>query len=194
MHVCSDQAAFYSLVPYAYDFQPRELSMKSITTLVCIATVALLAGCEMSGASGRIEEKSAVFSSLTPEQKQIIEAGDIDIGFTPDMVYMALGKASKSEVKDSPDGTVTLWTYNRYYPSNRAISISVSYASGMDNVSSRSLPYERRNAPQADQSRRGFVENSGPTMAPEPADLPADTLYVFFFKGKVFDLKLASQG
>ena len=158
MHVCSDQAAFYSLVPYAYDFQPRELSMKSITTLVCIATVALLAGCEMSGASGRIEEKSAVFSSLTPEQKQIIEAGDIDIGFTPDMVYMALGKASKSEVKDSPDGTVTLWTYNRYYPSNRAISISVSYASGMDNVSSRSLPYERRNAPQADQSRRGFVQ------------------------------------
>ena len=168
--------------------------MKSTLTLVCMVTAAFLAGCEMSGASGRIEEKSAVFSSLTPEQKQIIEAGDIDLGFTPDMVYMALGKPSMSEVKDSHDGPVTMWTYNRYYPSNRAVSISVSYASGMHDVSPNARPYENRLRPQADQSQRGFVENNGPSMAPEPADLPADTLYVLFFKGQVYDLKLASQG
>jgi hypothetical protein len=64
----------------------------------------------MSGISGRIEEKSVVFNSLTPKQRELIEAGDIDIGSTNDMVYVALGKPSKTEVKPSPEGPVTMWT------------------------------------------------------------------------------------
>ncbi len=97
-----------------------------------VAAVLLAAGC-VSTQSARIQEKSAVFASLTPRQQQLIKAGRVKVGFTTDMVYLALGKpaqvglpsanvsgptvAGVSPAKGrSAAATMEEWTYTRYVP------------------------------------------------------------------------------
>ena len=77
----------------------------------------VLVGCETDGGiSARTQEKSAVYATLKPWEKKYIEKGTVAVGFTPDMVYMAMGHPDKVESKDLPEGHVDLWTYSRYYP------------------------------------------------------------------------------
>ncbi len=45
----------------------------------------------------RIQERSAVFATLDPATQTAIRRGEVAPGFTPDMVYMALGRPWKSE-------------------------------------------------------------------------------------------------
>jgi len=93
----------------------RKAPMKTPLVLT-ILTALLLAGCNTSGTTARIEEKSAVYAALSPEQQQAIQTGAINVGFTTDMVYLSLGQPSKIESKESADGPVTVWTYTRFYP------------------------------------------------------------------------------
>ena len=90
--------------------------MKYITVLASLLSAAFfLSGCDVaSGVNARIQEKAAVFAGLTAEQKKAIENKSIEVGFTADMVYMALGNPSKVKEKASGDGKVTMWTYNNY--------------------------------------------------------------------------------
>ena len=65
---------------------------RSVFSLLIAAAVALLtAGCETSGVSARITEKAAVYNALPPEQQEMIRQGEIEVGFTADMVYLSLG-------------------------------------------------------------------------------------------------------
>lgn len=73
----------------------------------------LLAGC--STINSRINEKGSVFYSLDAESRAKIEHGDIAIGFTPDMVYMALGKPDTKRFRTTADGTAETWVYGAYY-------------------------------------------------------------------------------
>ncbi len=144
--------------------------MKSFVTFGALfLTVVALVGCDAtSGTASRIQEKSAVFAQLTPEQKQRVEAGSIERGYTADMVYMALGKPSKVREKDSPDGTVVMWTYNNFYSNNPDF------------------------APDADRPERF---SSGRSVGREQgvdnlAELPPETLHILFHGGKVIQIKL----
>ena len=79
-------------------------------------------GCETDGGvSARAQEKSAVYTALKPWQKRLIDKGTIAAGFTPDMVYLALGNADKVETKELPEGTAEMWVYTHYYPNVDAI-------------------------------------------------------------------------
>ncbi len=82
--------------------------------------VALLAGC--SSIQKRIAENPDAFAPLSPEAKQTIRDGHVSLGFTPVMVYMALGKPSK--INTSADGMETTWTYIHYNTSEGTISLS----------------------------------------------------------------------
>lgn len=144
--------------------------MKSLVTFGALLIAAIaLTGCDATtGTAARIQEKSAVFAQLTPEQKKRVEAGSIERGYTTDMVYMALGKPSKVREKDSPDGMVVMWTYNNFYSNNPDF------------------------APDADRPERF---SSGRSVGREQgidnlAELPPETLHVLFLDGKVFQIKL----
>jgi hypothetical protein len=80
-----------------------------------------VASCESDGGiSGRIQEKSAAYSTLRVTDKLFIQKGVIAPGFTPDMVYMAMGHPTTVESKEYPEGRAELWTYSRYYPNYNA--------------------------------------------------------------------------
>ncbi|MBK8857960.1 MAG: hypothetical protein IPN11_09905 [Opitutaceae bacterium] len=164
--------------------------MKSTLVSICaLAAVMQLAGCDASsGITARIQEKSAVFAQLTPEQKKNIEEGGIEYGYTTDMVYMALGKPSKVREKAAPEGTVLMWTFNNYFPTVTVAKLSLNdpsrkYRAGQ--VSSM--------APRNSVSLSSTVPSGPEPGVDSLGDIPSETLHVLFLDGKVFQIKLESE-
>ncbi|ATC62966.1 hypothetical protein CMV30_02740 [Nibricoccus aquaticus] len=83
-----------------------------LTLFVCLAAL-VLAGC--STVQSRIEEKSAVFNALPSETQSRIQQGLVDVGYTQDMVYIAMGRADKVVERATGAGSETVWIYNSYY-------------------------------------------------------------------------------
>jgi outer membrane protein assembly factor BamE (lipoprotein component of BamABCDE complex) len=75
-----------------------------------LAMGALLAGCDTI--SQRIEEKAEIFSQLGPEVQESIQRGQVKVGYTLEMVYMALGRPNS--VTSTPDGKYVVWTYMNF--------------------------------------------------------------------------------
>lgn len=154
-----------------------------------LACAVFVAGCNSNPKSGialRIQEKSAVFAQLTPEQKKNIEGGAIEVGFTTDMVYMALGKPYKEREKSAPEGKVVMWTYHNYYPAVAASQLSLNDPSRHGYRSGQLSPNAPRNPVSISSTAPSGPEASVDTIA----DIPSETLHVLFLNGVVFDIKL----
>ncbi|HEU5078289.1 MAG TPA: hypothetical protein VFT72_03715 [Opitutaceae bacterium] len=78
-----------------------------------LAASLLITGC--STVKTRIDEKSALFNSLPAEVQDHLRQGLIDVGYTEDMVYIALGKPDEKRVSTTAEGTKTTWIYNTYW-------------------------------------------------------------------------------
>lgn len=87
--------------------------MNTITRLLLGILALVLAGC--STIDSRIKEKSDVFARLDPVVQAKIKQGVIDIGFTSDMVYIALGQPDEISERTGQGGQTTSWKYNTYY-------------------------------------------------------------------------------
>jgi hypothetical protein len=165
-----------------------------LTAFACALTLALQTGCESSGPSARIQEKSAVFATLTSEQQTTIREGTIELGYTADMVYMALGKPSKVKAQDDAEGRVEMWTYNNFYPTVAVTQLAMNDPGRKYKVAQITTNYPRLDA---DGNPAPSISTTKPT-GPEPgvdtmADIPSDTLYVLLLNDRVFQLKLESQ-
>jgi len=142
------------------------------------------AGCDpASGIATRITERSAVFTQLTSEQKTKIEQGVVEIGFTADMVYMAMGRPQNITEKDLPLGHVSMWTYQNFLPNNSMSLLTANHPS--------------RHGYTSGQTSANAPRSSGAGNGPEPSidgmpDLPTETLYVFLLNGRVCELKIES--
>lgn len=153
-------------------------------TLACI--LGLLAGCDATtGTAGRIQEKAAVYAQLSPEAQRNIEQGGIEVGYTTDMVYMALGRPSRVREKTAPEGKVVMWTYNNYFP-----TVAVAQLSMND-------PSRKFRPPQVSPNTPGnsvSISSTRPS-GPEPGvdslgEIPSETLHVLFLEGRVFKIAL----
>jgi hypothetical protein len=79
--------------------------------LICLA--ALLAGC--STVTRRIEQKSTFFNSLDPQTQTRLKQSIINVGDTPDMVYIALGRADRVREKATEKGHDLTWIYTMHW-------------------------------------------------------------------------------
>jgi hypothetical protein len=52
-----------------------------------------------------------LFNSFPPEAQAKIEKGEVDIGFTPDMVLMSKDKPDRKYARKTKDGDVEVWSY-----------------------------------------------------------------------------------
>ena len=82
--------------------------------LVALLSLTLV-GCS-NGISARISEKSAMYEQLRPEIQQQLRDGIVEPGFTADMVYVALGAPTRTEIRQTPRGPVGFWIYTNLYP------------------------------------------------------------------------------
>lgn len=87
--------------------------MKTALSLTLALLLAGLVGC--STVHTRIEEKAAVFNSLDPQIQARIRQGLIDVGYTEDMVYIAMGKPDEVRQHTTSKGDQTTWIYNAYW-------------------------------------------------------------------------------
>ena len=165
--------------------------------LPCLALTALLiAGCESSGISNRINEKSTVFASLTAEQKQSVENGIIAPDHTKDMAYMTLGSPTTVEIKQIDGTEVEMWSYKKFYPSGKMAEILTAYSRARNPNLHRSLNLESGkatvnvNAPRNNTSLGVTATGQGNDLS--LPDIPVYNLYVFFQNDQVVDIKLES--
>src|ERR1044071_9517453 len=77
------------------------------------ATGIFFAGCNTF--EHRAEQKSETFNSLDPATQQRLKQGNIDVGDTPDMVYIALGVPDSRRQRVTSDGRELVWIYSTYY-------------------------------------------------------------------------------
>jgi hypothetical protein len=83
------------------------------SVLVLLTGLLFLAGCQT--VDDRIKERPEVFARLDPATQEKIRQGIIDIGFSEDAVYIALGKPDQRRDSVSANGRITTWIYNTYY-------------------------------------------------------------------------------
>ena len=87
--------------------------MKTLQILALLGFALLASSC--STVDNRIKEKSAVFASLDPQAQAHLKQGLIDVGYTTDMVYIALGKPDEVREKTTDKGKNTTWIFKNYW-------------------------------------------------------------------------------
>lgn len=87
--------------------------MKSRFALLVVLFALALSGC--STIASRIKEKADVFAALDPRTQELIRKGGVEVGYTMDMVYMALGVPDERSEKITKQGTRTTWIYTDTY-------------------------------------------------------------------------------
>ncbi len=78
------------------------------------AAAIALAAC--STTDSRIRRQSALFDGYPPEIQHHIRNGVIEVGYSPEMVLMALGKPDRRTEVQTGDGTSEIWTYRKSVP------------------------------------------------------------------------------
>jgi outer membrane protein assembly factor BamE (lipoprotein component of BamABCDE complex) len=89
--------------------------MKSFTmvTLAALAATLGLSGCDTF--ASRARERSETFESLPATEQQRLKRGQISVGDTQDMVYIALGNPDERRDVTTADGRQTVWIYRTYW-------------------------------------------------------------------------------
>jgi hypothetical protein len=95
--------------------------LSSFGLMACV----LLAAC--STPKSRIADNRPAFDQLPAEAQQKIKGGRIDVGFTPEMVVMALGEPAKTFIRKSTSGDTEVWIYHDNSPQ---FSIGIGGVSG----------------------------------------------------------------
>jgi hypothetical protein len=87
--------------------------MRFKTILLFSGLLLALAGCNTI--DSRIREKQDVFNHLDSQTQSKVSHGIVEIGYTPDMVYIALGRPDTQKQKVTAKGDETTWIYRTYY-------------------------------------------------------------------------------
>jgi hypothetical protein len=80
-------------------------------TTLAAATVLFLAGCATSTIESRRAEKISAYHNLAPEEKQLVDQGQIKVGMSSDAVYIAWGPPSETLESEDAGGHITTWRY-----------------------------------------------------------------------------------
>ena len=183
---------------------PRQRSIRWLFAGVVIALALSLTDCETDGGvAARTQEKSKAYAPLKTWQKKLIDAGVISQGFTPDMVYMAMGKPTTVEKKELPEGHAEMWIYTHYYPNVDAIhgfqhaNFTTESAYQPQRALTQTVAGVYPNDLGAKQEPMGMDRNGNESIAKtgvaqggsmEPADLRSYTLKVLFAGDKVVQI------
>lgn len=80
----------------------------------CTVAILTLAGCSTTGS--RIRERQALFDSYPEHVQQDLRDGIIQLGYTPEMVFIAFGKPDRKREVVTGDGVAQVWTWWKSSP------------------------------------------------------------------------------
>ena len=81
--------------------------------LLLLAGLAWLTGCQT--VDDRIKQKPEAFASVDKATQDKIKQGIIELGFTEDLVYVAIGTPDEKRETVTAAGNTMTWIYNTYY-------------------------------------------------------------------------------
>lgn len=99
--------------------------MKTLFYGLAAALLLLLVGCSTPAA--RISSNQAAFDSWPADVREKVGLGKVAVGFTPEMVLVALGEADRKSTRTTAAGTVEVWSYFDHGPH---FSFGLGMASG----------------------------------------------------------------
>lgn len=91
----------------------RDPATCTIRASAALLAAALLPACQ-GPRDSRAQEKADVLRRQSPEVQAQVRAGQIESGFTPDLVYIALGRPDRSATSPSEAGRTMTWTYRNF--------------------------------------------------------------------------------
>ena len=83
-------------------------------SLLALAALIALAACATP--DSRIRGDQSRFDQYPASTQEKIRAGQIDVGFTPEQVQMALGKPDRTYTRESTGGASEVWSYRDSKP------------------------------------------------------------------------------
>ena len=83
-------------------------------SLLALAALIALAACATP--DSRIRGDQSRFDQYPASTQEKIRAGQIDVGFTPEQVQMALGKPDRAYTRESTGGASEVWSYSDSRP------------------------------------------------------------------------------
>ena len=86
--------------------------MKLFPVLISCAVLVFIVGC--STPQARINKEPEVFAKLSAIDQQLIREGKVAIGFTPEMVKLALGDPDRIYTRTDTNGVNEAWGYTTY--------------------------------------------------------------------------------
>ena len=98
------------------------------TLIACMALAAALGatGCATTVES-RIRANPSLFASFPPETQEKIRQERVELGFTEDMVRVALGSPTRVTMRVAEGDTSTLWVYTTHDPESYTDMVPYTY-------------------------------------------------------------------
>lgn len=110
----------------------------------------------------RIAENQQMFDSFTPEIRKKISVGQIDIGFTEDMVRIAWGKPDHVFIRTTKNERSTVWIYTgtRFSSQTDRVTVPVTVYDdrGQGSIVYRDAWFDRDREEEYDRARVEFIE------------------------------------
>jgi hypothetical protein len=127
------------------------------------------AGC-VSSTESRIKKNQELFDSLPAQAQEGVRAGRVEVGYTPDMVLLALGQPDRRYMRATESGSSEVWAY-----ASKAPALSLGLGIGIGG-----------------RAGRGVGVNSGISVA-TGGDRTDDRARVVFEGGRVIAVERASR-
>lgn len=83
---------------------------------VSLLTLSLWFAAGCSSPDSRIKSNQAAFDSWPADVQAKVKTGQVAVGFTPDMVIMALGEPAGKSLRTTAAGTAEVWTFTKSKP------------------------------------------------------------------------------
>ncbi len=88
------------------------MSLRFALPFLVALLVAALAGCATSTIESRRTERLAAYDALPPEQRSLVDQGQVRVGMGADAVYIAWGKPQQVAQAEDKDGMSEIWVYH----------------------------------------------------------------------------------
>ena len=90
----------------------RPIFIVKLYLTVLMAGALVLTGCKSSTVETRRAERPDAYAALQPDQKTLVDQGQIKVGMTEDAVYIAWGKPAQVVTSEDQTGRTTTWLYH----------------------------------------------------------------------------------
>lgn len=92
-------------------FPAADRNRRRAIAIAMVFLAGLIAGCSTSTIETRKQERTGAYQALSPEQKQLVDQGDVRVGMSQDAVYIAWGPPSQVLEQEDANGHVVTWVY-----------------------------------------------------------------------------------